>query len=161
MARRRKGSKLKFAFTAVTKQIAPSTAWFACRPEARLIWISVLERFNDENNGKISFSVREAGAYAGCTPNTAGRMVNESITVCLLECTMKTSFTNGKKLVSTWALIHLPIGGKFATSQWKNVKTKPVTPAIHHSSFKDTLWGEICLYGIVRNTVDGFKINCQ
>ena len=125
MARRRKGPKLKFAFTAVPKHITRSTAWFACRPAARLIWIAVLERFNGENNGKISFSVREAGAYAGCTPNTAGRMFNELITVGLLECTMETSFTNGKRLASTWALTHLPIGGKFATNQWKNFKTKP------------------------------------
>ena len=105
--------------------------WLADKPsfpsatEARLIWIVVLERINGENNGKISFSVREAGAYAGCTPNTAGRMFNELITVGLLECTMKTSFTNGKKLASTWALTHLPIGGKLATNQWKSFETEP------------------------------------
>tara|TARA_B100000575_G_scaffold170830_1_gene136776 strand:+ start:189 stop:590 length:402 start_codon:yes stop_codon:yes gene_type:complete len=133
MARRRKAPKLNFAFTAVPKPITRSTAWFARRPVARLIWIAVLERFNVENNGKISFSVREAGAYAGCTPNTTGRMFNELITVGLLECTMKTSFTNGKRLASIWALTHLPISGKLATNQWKSFKTEP-------SNTSNTAW---------------------
>ena len=43
-------------------------------------------------------------------------LFNLTKTVGLLESTMKTSFTNGKRLASTWALNRLPIGGKFATN---------------------------------------------
>ena len=124
MARRKKGTKLNFAFTAVPKHITRSEAWFSCSPAARLIWIAVLERFNGENNGEISLSVREAGDYAGCTKNTAGRKFNELLDAGLLECTMKTSFTNGKGLASTWALTHLPVGGKVATNLWKGIENK-------------------------------------
>lgn len=124
MARRKKGTKLNFAFTAVPKHITRSKAWFSCSPAARLIWIAVLERYNGENNGEISLSVREAGDYAGCTKNTAGKKFIELLDAGLLECTMKTSFKNGKGLASTWALTHLPIGGKAATNFWKQTENK-------------------------------------
>ena len=124
MARRKKGTKLNFPFTAVPKHITRSKAWFSCSPAARLIWIAVLERYNGENNGEISLSVREAGSYAGCTKNTAGKKFIELLDAGLLQCTMKTSFNNGKGLASTWALTHLPIGGKAATNLWKRMENK-------------------------------------
>ena len=40
-----------------------------------MIWFAVLERFDGANNGAISLSVRDAAEYAGCSPNTAGRML--------------------------------------------------------------------------------------
>ena len=124
MARRKRGAKLNFAFTAVPKHITRSKAWFSCSPAARLIWIAVLERYNGENNGEISLSVREAGSYAVCTKNTAGKKFIELLDAGLLQCTMKTSFNNGKGLASTWALTHLPIGGKAATNLWKRMENK-------------------------------------
>ena len=124
MARRKRGAKLNFAFTAVPKHITRSKAWFSCSPAARLIWIAVLERYNGENNGEISLSVREAGSYAGCTKNTAGKKFIELLDAGLLQCTMKTSFNNGKGLASTCALTHLPIGGKAATNLWKRMENK-------------------------------------
>ena len=124
MARRKRGAKLNFAFTAVPKHITRSKAWFSYSPAARLIWIAVLERYNGENNGEISLSVREAGSYAGCTKNTAGKKFIELLDAGLLQCTMKTSFNNGKGLASTWALTHLPIGGKAATNLWKRMENK-------------------------------------
>ena len=124
MARKKRAPKLTFAFTAVPKHITRSDAWFACRPAARLIWIAVLERFDGFNNGAISLSVREAAHYAGCSPNTAGRMFDELISVGLLVCTQISSFNSGKRLARLWELTHLPKQGKAATNHWKNVSAK-------------------------------------
>ena len=124
MARKKRAPKLTFAFTAVPKHITRSDAWFACRPAARLIWIAVLERFNGSNNGSISLSVREAAEYAGCSPNTAGRMFDELIDAGLLICSQTSSFTSGKRLARLWELTHLPKEGKVATNLWKHVSAK-------------------------------------
>ena len=129
MARKKHAPKLNFAFTAVPKHITRSEAWFACRPAARLIWFAVLERFNGSNNGAISLSVREAALYAGCSPNTAGRMFDELLSVGLLICTQTSSFNSGKRLARLWELTHLPKQGKAATNLWKNfgVKTSVIS----------------------------------
>ena len=132
MARKKRAPKLTFAFTAVPKHITRSDAWFACRPAARLIWIAVLERFNGSNNGAISLSVREAAKYAGCSPNTAGRMFNELIDAGLLICSQTSSFNSGKRLARLWELTHLPKDGKVATNLWKSVSAKA-------SSKRDTI----------------------
>ena len=132
MARKKRAPKLTFAFTAVPKHIKRSDAWFACRPAARLIWIAVLERFNGSNNGSISLSVREAAEYAGCSPNTAGRMFNELIDAGLLICSQTSSFNSGKRLARLWELTHLPKEGKVATNLWKSVSAKA-------SSKRDTI----------------------
>ena len=132
MARKKRAPKLTFAFTAVPKHITRSDAWFACRPAARLIWIAVLERFNGSNNGSISLSVREAAEYAGCSPNTAGRMFNELIDAGLLICSQTSSFNSGKRLARLWELTHLPKDGKVATNLWKSVSAKA-------SSKRDTI----------------------
>ena len=124
MARKRRAAKLNFAFTAVPKHITRSEAWFACRPAARLIWFAVLERFNGSNNGAISLSVREAALYAGCSPNTAGRMFDELLSVGLLVCTQTSSFNSGKRLARLWELTHLPKAGKAATNHWKYFNSK-------------------------------------
>ena len=132
MARKKRAPKLTFAFTAVPKHITRSDAWFACRPAARLIWIAVLERFNGSNNGSISLSVREAAEYAGCSPNTAGRMFNELIDAGLLICSQTSSFNSGKRLARLWELTHLPKEGKVATNLWKKISAKA-------SSKRDTI----------------------
>ena len=132
MARKKRAPKLTFAFTAVPKHITRSDAWFACRPAARLIWIAVLERFNGANNGAISLSVREAAEYAGCSPNTAGRMFNELIDAGLLICSQTSSFNSGKRLARLWELTHLPKEGKVATNLWKKISAKA-------SSKRDTI----------------------
>ena len=132
MARKKRAPKLTFAFTAVPKHITRSDAWFACRPAARLIWIAVLERFNGSNNGSISLSVREAAEYAGCSPNTAGRMFDELIDAGLLICSQTSSFNSGKRLARLWELTHLPKEGKVATNLWKSVSAKA-------SSKRDTI----------------------
>ena len=132
MARKKRAPKLTFAFTAVPKHITRSDAWFACRPAARLIWIAVLERFNGSNNGSILLSVREAAEYAGCSPNTAGRMFNELIDAGLLICSQTSSFNSGKRLARLWELTHLPKDGKVATNLWKSVSAKA-------SSKRDTI----------------------
>ena len=124
MARKKRASKLNFAFTAVPKHITRSEAWFACRPAARLIWFAVLERFNGSNNGAISLSVREAALYAGCSPNTAGRMFDELLSVGLLVCTQTSSFNSGKRLARLWELTHLPRDGKVAANHWKNFNSE-------------------------------------
>ena len=132
MARKKRAPKLTFAFTAVPKHITRSEAWFACRPAARLIWIAVLERFDGFNNGARSLSVREAAKYAGCSPNTAGRMFNELIDAGLLICSQTSSFNSGKRLVRLLELTHLPKERRVVTNLWKNVSAKA-------SSKRDTI----------------------
>ena len=92
----------------------------------------MLERFNGSNNGSISLSVREAAEYAGCSPNTAGRMFNELIDAGLLICSQTSSFNSGKRLARLWELTHLPKDGKVATNLWKGVSAKA-------SSKRDTI----------------------
>ena len=86
--------------------------------------IATLIRYNDEDNGEISPSVREAGSHADCTKNTAGKKFIELLYAGFLERTKKTFFNFGKGLASTWAITHLPSFGTAATNLWKRMENK-------------------------------------
>ena len=120
---RKTSKKLGFQFTALPKHITKSEAFLACKPQAKLIWFMLLELYNGENNGDISLSVRQAGCYVGCSANSAGTHINQLIDVGLIERTMKSGFTCGKRLASTYRLTHLPAPGKPACDRWKKFKS--------------------------------------
>ena len=119
---RKPSKKLNFNFTALPCHITKSEAFLACKPQAKVIWFMLLERYNGQNNGQISLSVREAAKYVNCSPNWAGKHIDQLIFVGLIERTMKTGFTNGKRLASTYGLTHLPTAGKPANDLWKKFK---------------------------------------
>ena len=121
---RKSSNKLDFHFTALPKNVTSSQAFLYSSAKAKVIWLCLMERYNGHNNGEIPVSVRDAGAYAKCEPNTAGKALRELQDVGLIHCTMKTGFTMGKRLASTYALTHLPVGGKVATNDWKRYKYK-------------------------------------
>lgn len=121
---RKQSNKLNFTFTALPSHITKSEAFKACNAHAKVIWFKIMELYNGSNNGEISLSVRQAGEYAGCSPNYAGKHINQLIEVGLIDRTMKTGFTSGKRLACTYALTHLPIGTKTATDRWKKFKNQ-------------------------------------
>lgn len=126
MSRRKRGQKLDFAFTAIPKHITRSECWLSLRPAARLIWFALIERYNGENNGNIILSCREAGKYAGCSKNTAAKMLNDLVKVGLIKCNRDSSFHCGKRMSRTWILTHISRNGKRATNDWKNLKPSNV-----------------------------------
>ena len=68
-------------------------------------------------------SCREAAKYAGCSKNTAAKMLNDLVTVGLIRCHRDSSFNCGKRLARTWAVTHLSVNGKIATNEWKKFKS--------------------------------------
>ena len=121
---RKKSNKLNFSFVALPRNITASPAFLVSKPAAKVIWFQLMERHNGQNNGEISLSVREAAKYVNCSPNSAGKHIDQLIAVGLIRRTMKTGFTMGKRLASTYALTHLPQGSKVATNDWKHYKSK-------------------------------------
>ena len=121
---RKTSNKIGYSFVALPKHITKSSAFLDCKPVAKVIWFQLMERHNGHNNGEISLSVREAGKYANCSPNSAGKHIEQLIAVGLICRTMKTGFTMGKRLASTYALTHVPIGSKVATNIWRQYKSK-------------------------------------
>ena len=121
---RKQTKKLNFNFTALPSHITKSEAFKECNAHAKVIWFKLMELYNGSNNGEISLSVRQAGEYAGCSPNYAGKHINQLIEVGLIDRTMKTGFTSGKRLACTYALTHLPVGNKTATDRWKKFKSQ-------------------------------------
>lgn len=116
---RKPSKRLGFSFTALPTHLTKSESFLACKPQAKVIWFMLMERYNGENNGLISLSVREAASYVGCSPNSAGKHINQLLEVGLVERTMKTGFTCGKRLASTYSLTHLPCKGRPASNLWK------------------------------------------
>ena len=121
---RKTSNKIGFSFVGLPKHITKSSAFLDCKPTAKVIWLQLMERYNGYNNGEISLSVRDAGKYANYSPNSAGKHIEQLIAVGLICCTMKTGFTMDKRLASTYALTHIPIGGKAATNKWRQYKSK-------------------------------------
>ncbi len=93
-------------------------AWRRSSPAARALYIEVCQRHNGTNNGRISFSVREAAEALGFTKNTASKFFLELQDKGFLVKAMASSFTLKTKTATEWRLTAEPCGGEPATKDF-------------------------------------------
>ena len=89
---------------------------------ARSLLIAVWRRHNGENNGEISFSVREAEKIVDCHRNTASGWFHELVAQGILVAVKKGSFDWKKSDATTWRITALPAPGMAATREFANKK---------------------------------------
>jgi hypothetical protein len=91
--------------------------------DAVKLLLLVSARHNGENNGSISFSVREAAAMLPCTPNTAALRFQELQDQGFLVAETKGAFSVKMKRATIWRITLYPsAGGHPATrdyARWK------------------------------------------
>ncbi len=77
-------------------------AWRALSPGASRLLIEVWKRHNGQNNGQISYSVREAAVALGCTRNTASKRFHELEDKGFLKTRRRGSFDCKVRHATTW-----------------------------------------------------------
>ena len=90
-------------FIALPHYLLKSAAWLTMTPNAKALLIEVWKRHNGVNNGKISYSVREA-AEIGLGRSTAARAFTELVERGFLRITRHSVFTLKTKDARTWEL---------------------------------------------------------
>jgi DNA-binding transcriptional MocR family regulator len=71
-----------------------------------------------QNNGRISFSVRQAADEVGCSRNTAMRLFHELQEKGFLKCTEQGGFSRKTRHASTWQINILPWQGSKQRAQY-------------------------------------------
>jgi hypothetical protein len=84
--------------------MAKTDAWRALSATARAIYIQIGLRFNGSNNGKISYSVRDAAGECNIAINTAHRALRELISLGFIEETRHGSLSRKTRIASEWRL---------------------------------------------------------
>ena len=119
MRRQRRKKQFVSRFVGIEYIILNSPAFGELSGEAIKLLLYVCARHDGENNGTISFSVREAAAKLKCTPNTAGNRFRELIECGFLVPVTKGAFSVKLKAATTWRITFYPSpGGKPATRDY-------------------------------------------
>jgi hypothetical protein len=106
-------------FVGLEHIVLNSLAFQSLSGDAVKLLLLVSARHNGENNGSISFSVREAAAKLPCTPNTAARRFQELQSHGFLVAETKGAFSVKMKKATTWRITLYPsAGGKPATRDY-------------------------------------------
>jgi hypothetical protein len=79
-------------------------AWRALSAAARAVYTQLGARYTGSNNGKLSFSVREAAAECDIANNTAGRCFKELVDLGFIEATRLGGFSCKTRIASEWRL---------------------------------------------------------
>jgi hypothetical protein len=82
-----------------------SQAWNSLSGNARALYVEIARRYNGSNNGRISYSTREAGQSLHISPCTAGRLLRVLQDRGFIVCTKRGAFSlKTTKDASEWAL---------------------------------------------------------
>jgi hypothetical protein len=81
-----------------------SAAWQSLSPVARCLLIEVWQCHNGQNNGRISFSVREAAKRLRISKDTAAKAFGELETKGFLKARQRGSFTYKQRHATEWIL---------------------------------------------------------
>jgi hypothetical protein len=79
-------------------------AWSALSVAARAIYLQIGFRYDGSNNGKITFSVRDAAAECNLNKDTAGRAFKELVDRGFIEETRHGGISKKTRLASEWRL---------------------------------------------------------
>ena len=69
-----------------------SQAWNSLSGNARALYVEIARRYNGSNNGRISYSTREAGQSLHISPCTAGRLLRILQDRGFIVCTKRGAF---------------------------------------------------------------------
>lgn len=103
-----------------------SPAWMAMSPVGVKLYIEIAKRYNGQNNGEISFSVREAAAAAGCGKNRAHEGLRELQDKGFICPTTRGSFDWKGGNATEWCLTIEPADGQLATKDF--MRWRPPAP---------------------------------
>ena len=133
VARRKKlaafGMSSKDRFVMLDYWLLESDAWRALSHGARSLYIEVRQRYNGQNNGRISFSVREAAKKLRVGKDTAAKWFRELEEKGFLRARQRGSFSYKKRHATEWLVTAEPYNGERATKdfmRWKPEKQNPV-----------------------------------
>ncbi len=112
-----KGRNAYEPFVKLTSNLLASPAWIEASPEAHSLYIAIRKRYNGTNNGKLSFSCREAAIVIHSGKNTANNKLKELVEHGLIKQAIKGRFRN--RWASTWILTNEVLDGQPATHEWK------------------------------------------
>ncbi len=108
-----------------------SAAWKSLSRGARCLLIEVWQRHNGQNNGRISYSVREAAAALNVSKNTAAKWFSELEEKGFLRARQRGSFDYKLRHATVWIITAEPYGDEAASKdfmEWRpdSEKQNPV-----------------------------------
>ncbi|MBF0563280.1 MAG: helix-turn-helix domain-containing protein [Alphaproteobacteria bacterium] len=119
-----------------------SPAWLALSPPAMKLLIAVWRRHNGENNGEVSYSVREAERI-GISKDQASRAFAELVKLGFLICHRQSTFTMKQKEARTWEITAERCGENPATKGFMRPKNpEHGSASATHSSASATVTPE-------------------
>ena len=87
---KRKRSKDRFVM--LPFGMIDSLAFKSLNPKSIALYVYIARRYNGDNNGDISFSVREGAKYLRVSPTTANNLIKELVEKGFLNITQDSSF---------------------------------------------------------------------
>jgi hypothetical protein len=79
-------------------------AWAALSAPARAIYLQIGFRYDGSNNGRISYSVRDAASECNLAKETASRAIRELVDLGFIEETLHGSLSRKTRIASEWRL---------------------------------------------------------
>jgi hypothetical protein len=137
-----------------------SPAYRSLSVTARALIPEIAMRFNGENNGRISFSVREAGKAVGRDKDTAGNALHELEDKGFLDAKRKGYFSSIQSKATEWRLTWLPCGDERPTKEfmrWQQPEKKQIAVPLPGTARPKVSDGDALKSG--KNTLDRPKIS--
>jgi hypothetical protein len=97
-----------------------SEAWRSLSPNARALYVEIVARYNGSNNGRIGFSVRDAGNILHIGKNAASAAFRELQERDFLVIAKRSAFSVKTKMATEWRLTEFAcdITKEFATKDF-------------------------------------------
>jgi hypothetical protein len=114
-------------FVALYHYLLNSEAWRSLDPLSRSIYVELCRRYNGQNNGKISFSVREGAEMFNVGKTTVSRSLGRLIARGFAFPTKKGAFSLKMRHATEWRLADYPADGQPATKdfmRWSRPKNQ-------------------------------------
>lgn len=106
-----------------------TAAWQSLAPAPRAVYVELAQRYNGQNNGEISMSVREVAALVHIAKDTATKALHELEEKGFIRRAVCGSFNWKLRHATTWILTAYPVGETSATKEfarWSpNQKSEP------------------------------------
>lgn len=112
--RSRKGER----FLKLDHWFLQTAAWKSLQPAPRVLYIEIAQRYNGQNNGEISMSVREAAELVHIAKDTATKAFHELEEKGFIRRAVCGSFNWKLRHATTWILTAYPVGETSATKEF-------------------------------------------
>jgi hypothetical protein len=126
-------------------------AWKSMRPQSKTILLDVWERHNGQNNGQISYGVREA-AEIGIGKNVAGRALVDLQERGFLKLARGSCFDLKTKEARLWTLTMEKVGDEKPTKEFMRWTPPPNAAAPNRS--RSHPWDRLSRHGDTKRLVE-------